>query len=405
MKIVEGLENEIKEINYLDYTNDYKYAYIRNIKQDFKAKCLKDDTLSEEYLKHISDLDNIEVELKYGYELNVRFLSIDVNVGYSYRYSYKSGEYVTGTLTKDFYGDYKLSNTSTHSEYSTSTFYGNTDVYIHKKGLYYPCVCVGNGHYDQEKEERGYYKSYSFKNMPPYLREVYDNTTITVSDFEKKLKKYCTDSPFVREQIDEFLKRDNPKYVGVNGFTDYSILDAKLYFLPSGFVIKTAFNGKTYKEEFSSVEQIKSFGENSKNFELFERTRKSCESEGTSNWVSGITLCASLLLSIISFLGMLFDFLPADRGWVYSVAEANCGCGQQILYFLFFFGPGAVTLLIMKLYTAEYKTPVKFDKEADIRALCRKVEAKHKKSIIAKAVFSVIYLLLTLLWYYMVLFA
>lgn len=377
------MKNYINRL-YLDYTEDFKEDYIERIKEAYREKCLQDQTLKKEYKEHVKNLDNLTVEFTYGYDLKFELSYVTVEATYHYRYSYKSGEHVSGTASINSYGDLDTSGLSVVSDYNTTTYNGDTKVTVWSKDLKKLKYMMGSAYYSKEfaQENKGVYKSFTVKNMPAHLKKVYNETTITVADFEKALKIQCKCDSLVWSEVEADIKRYSrpytPKDIEIKDVCDYSIRNCELYFMPSKFIVKTVFNGTTYKSSPArSIEDMAVAGAQSDHYKRFQRAVSYNEGRSVFRWLPRMFTIMAIVVMGLSYLGLMLGLLDVDRGLMSLIYE-NSDCTSMCLAGLCIFGPIALDALYIKLFGKEYENEVAYANDVKIYDLLKQVDKKYK---------------------------
>ncbi len=121
------------------YPASYLEKKTKELRERFRQACLQDNTLSEEFRKHVEDANNINVEIepRFGIDLALDLMSVSVDYSYEYSLVYTSSTSYSGTGRETSSGTIKVDLTE-HKSYSSSKeiFHGNHHYFV---GNFDPC--------------------------------------------------------------------------------------------------------------------------------------------------------------------------------------------------------------------------------------------------------------------------
>lgn len=277
------LSRYIKKTTIYDYSESAKNKKIQEIKEQFCEKCQKDITLSDEYKKFVSNLDNIHVELKYRSGFRLELYNIDVRA--SYTISYES------TVTTGYSG-----TTSVNSSGNVETrFSRDTETFKHsdqKSGTYcfYPKkfeVFEVKSYNDFSKT--GMVELKESDQMPQSLRDVY-RRGVTVSDVESAVNGFAkTFYDEVKAQIKKYsFSSEKISDIRITGAENYNITDMEVLYFPEGFNLKVIYKGKEYK-----TSKIDAVGARSAKYLEYKNY------QATLDWHKKLTSILAITVSVI----------------------------------------------------------------------------------------------------------
>ncbi len=287
-----------------DYAENFYKWHENQIREKFLSTCINDTTLSEEFKKHISNQENVEVHLypQYGYDIFLELGNVYVDYSYDYTFTCSTSATITGELTYNSSSNsYQANNVNVSKNYSSSdyTHHGNTAFYSSK---YERClVHLGTARFN--KADLKHYKNVKgSSNMPSELKDLSERTW-SYEDINKLLKISSLPEEVrvkLKKRALEFSIGSNQRNFSLDKITDYRIEDSALILCPSGcpFTISVKYKGKNYSTKFDNVSDITSMGETSTHYDDFtEDIKNALIKYSPKKWASNVIYLITCLLS------------------------------------------------------------------------------------------------------------
>ncbi len=292
------------------YNDDFVNKKIMEIAQNFQEECKRDNTLSDEYKAHISDIRNICVNFRpiLKHDIVCDFSWVEVGYRFTYTDTYIKDSRVEGTAKVNSRGELDLSDLHRVNSYSSETK-GKTGTKTFFSSDRKGCVChLGDGRFP---EGEGAYKKIDISGdaSPEYKMLM----TLTKEQLAKMVTVDCLPQAVKNELESEAMKSeafyDNKRNFSFTRVEDYSIHRCKLIVFPVfQFDVFTEFEGKQYIcKEHEDPNKIKSVGKTSKHYDEFlKRTAE------VSRRNAGWDIPAKILYVISAIVGVF----AAIRIWV-----------------------------------------------------------------------------------------
>lgn len=389
-----------------DYTDDFYKWHESQIREKFLSICLNDSTLSEEFKKHISNSENVTVELypQYGYDIFLELGNVYVDYSYDYTFTCSTGATITGELTYNSSSNsYQASNVNVSKNYSSSdyTHHGNTAFYSSK---YEKClVHLGTARFN--KADLKHYKNVKGSSNKPSELKALSERTIGYEDINKLLKVSSLPEEVqskLKKRALEFAVGTNQRNFKFKKITDYRIEESSLTYLPSGcpFVISTTYKGKVYDSGMvKEVSDIKSFGEQSDHYNDYKERIDTLRFKYLpSTWATSKIYLTALLINIATFLiiSIILFFHKALGHEAISHMWGNAFTGPDNVYKVFFvlLFISQLILLIISIrkkiaQLPEIRIKDVYSPKLTVSQLCHQVEQQYvngRKEYVKKSV-------------------
>lgn len=240
-------------MDYIEFDQKKAYAFtekfeadtIKKIKQVFQKKCKANSHYSAEYIKHISNIENIKVDFRrlMKYDIACDFRRIEVDYSYDYTVTYSTGSHVEGTI-KFNTSTGKADTSGLHSV----TDYDSSDAHMKGSASFYStefkkCIChFGNRYFDESFIDNYVEIPVNSKTSAIY-KKLYD-TTIS-KEFITKTITLDHLPHHVKEELKEsaLISYGNPRNFKMH-LSDYSIDKCNLIIFPIyEFDVYTEFEG------------------------------------------------------------------------------------------------------------------------------------------------------------------
>lgn len=293
-----------------EFKETYIAKKIKEAKEAFQKACKIDNRFSKEYVKHISNIDNIEVKFNQylKYDIICEMSSVDVDYSYDYTMTYSTGERLTGNIkidtstgkadtsglhiTKDYH--------SSNQKMTGSTCFFSTEF---KK-----CFChFGNLNFNGEDAKN--YQEIPVKSSSNALYKKLYDMTIT-KEFITKTITLEHLPEFVRQSLKADALRysyGDPRNFKMQ-LSDYSIRKLELIVFPVyEMEVYTTFEGEVYScKNIVDVNKIEAKGPHSNHFEDYNKGVSELKSKyNVYFWPTEKIYFGTALFTLIIAIGLI----------------------------------------------------------------------------------------------------
>lgn len=392
------LENLKKNAIVYDYSPEYKRELIDKIKAKFSEECQNDDTLSEEYKRFVSSLENIHVEINYGWDIVVEFNRLKMKVAYVYDLSYTTPSSISGTLSIDSYGNVKASNLKLNKDHRHTTIDRTEEVVLSSSDrIGYTSHLYSM--YLHPNDLKNYVQLYDKTQMSSSLQKTISRDFINT--FDEMIRKNPPSNAM--GEAENYVKsyNESARDFSFVEISDYKIDSAQLYYLPRSFDIWTEFDDEIYMlNDISHLGEIVAEGKHSDHYTLYNLKIESLKTKRIytllPRLIGGAASILPTLLFVVYYLQImgLPNFLGIERAFPFTI----------LLTLI------SVVATVMGIYCViEFFKPFQsktspYNENMSLPDLYKKVEKDYKKSFLGRllscAIMLIIYAALTY-WFWL----
>lgn len=361
-----------------DYSPAYKRELIDKIKARFSEECQKDDTLSEEYKRFVSSLENINVEINYGWDIVVEFNRLNMKVAYVYDLSYTTPRSISGTLSIDSYGNVTASDLKLNKDHRHTTVDRTEEIVLSSSDrIGYTSHLYST--YLHPNDLKNYVQVYDKTQMPSNLLKTINRDFINT--FDEMVQKNPPSNAM--EEAEKYVKSYNE---GARNFSlveinDYNINSAQLYYLPRSFDIWTEFDDEIYMlNDIFHLGEIVAEGKHSDHYTLYNLKVESLKTKRIYTLlprvIGGAASLLPTLLLVVYYLQImgLPNFFGIERAAPFTILLALI----------------SIAVTVMGIYgVIEFFKPFQsqtspYDEKLPLGDLYKKVEKDYKKSFVGR---------------------